>query len=416
MTQLEMVLIDGDMASGTWAADVPNPVVGTTAGTTADLYYVIVAEDNDDDMGDCDHLTQAPTTGSYSMTVTNPGGSGGAGICESCSSDIQCGGANDLCVRVGTANESFCLTDCTGAGDCPTDYDCSTDPVASVDGTARRQCVPKSEDCSNPGGIVCTDDGFEDNDTRAQAEANPVLDPGTQNLTACPAVSGDDEDWFKIDVSSDAEVTVSVDGTTASDLDLSLLDAGGSPLEWSMSSSSSESITACLTPGIYYARVFVVSSPVENDYTLTYSQTSMSCGPTCTDDAAEDDDTPMQARPLSFTEVSVGSDGPYISETNAICSGDADYFRVFMENGDTLTIDLLFTHADGDLDLYVYDEDDTHVTSGQGLSVTDDEQVIFTLDDATCTLSSLCPHFIAVKGYNGAENLYDIMIGLEVAN
>jgi hypothetical protein len=72
-TQLPMHLASGDMTSGTWTADLPNPAA---AGAAAPLYYVIVAEDGDDPTGPCDHTTQAPAAGAYTMTVTNPGPAG----------------------------------------------------------------------------------------------------------------------------------------------------------------------------------------------------------------------------------------------------------------------------------------------------------------------------------------------------
>ncbi len=104
MQQVTMLLISGNLRSGTWAADVPNPVATMPTGAMATLYYVIVAADDDDPSGSCDHETQAPATGSYQMRVTNPGGQGNLPVCESCSADVQCGDADDNCVRVGTTN------------------------------------------------------------------------------------------------------------------------------------------------------------------------------------------------------------------------------------------------------------------------------------------------------------------------
>lgn len=417
MTQVSMVLLSGDMRNGTWAADVPNPVAGSSAGTMADLHYVIAAQDNDDAEGDCDHLTQAPQNGAYTMTVTNPGGSGGAGICQSCSADVQCGGAADLCVRVGTGNEPRCLEACSGPSDCPTNYTCSASPVTSVNGASARQCVPNSNDCSNPGGTVCTDDSFEDNDSIAQANANPILPTGTHNLTSCPVVGSsfeDDEDFFRIQVTADSNVTLNLMGSTASDLDLRLYGTNGTTvLASSLSLSSTEQVMQCLTPGIYYVRVNAVG-PVENDYTLSYARTAMSCAAVCVDDDNEDDDDPAGSRKLTFSQISLGVNGPYLSETQAICSNDDDYYEVSMVDGDTLNVDLLFTDADGDLDLYLENVDGTRVASS--LTTTDDEQITFTLAKPACTISAQCKHYVVVHGYNGAENLYDISIGLEIGN
>lgn len=415
MTQLSMVRITGDMRAGTWAADVPNPVATSAAGAEAPLYYLIVAQDNDDAAGDCDHLAQAPSAGVFEMTVTNPGGSGGAGVCESCSADVQCGGAGDLCVRVGAANEPFCLRACAGPGDCPADYTCAATAVESVDGTSARQCVPNSNDCSDPGGATCADDGFEDNDT--VAEVGPTLDPGSYDLTSCPLVGAsfdDDEDFFRIDVAAEADVTVTLAGGGASDLDLRLYGGdGASVLASSLSYDSNESLTSCLTPGTYYVRVSAID-PAANDYTLTYSSAVAACSPVCTDDEHEDDDDPAGARALPFSAIATNVDGPYVAETQAICPGDDDYFEVGLVDGDTLTVTLLFTDADGDLDLAVENAAGTRVASS--LSTTDDEEIVFRLSDASCTIAADCPHYVVVSGYSGAENLYDISIGLELGN
>ena len=75
-------------ADDTWIAEIPNPVATLAQGATADLHYVIVADDDDDPDGNCDHLTQEPATGAFSMTVTNPGGAGGAELCEPCTADV----------------------------------------------------------------------------------------------------------------------------------------------------------------------------------------------------------------------------------------------------------------------------------------------------------------------------------------
>jgi hypothetical protein len=79
MQQVTMALVSGDNRSGRWRAEVPNPVATAVAGTSQSLYYVIVASDNDDVDGDCDHVSQ---TTAFKISVTNPGGQGELGLCE----------------------------------------------------------------------------------------------------------------------------------------------------------------------------------------------------------------------------------------------------------------------------------------------------------------------------------------------
>lgn len=419
MTQLSMVLIDGNMQDGLWAADVPNPVATMPQGSTADVHYVIVAADNDDVDGDCDHITQSPDPGAYTMTVTNPGGEGGAGVCEPCTTDVQCGGTDDLCVRVGTENESFCLETCTSSADCPTDYSCSTTDLTSVDGNTGKQCVPNSNSCDDPGGVVCTDDLWEENDSRAEAGVNPYLIPGTlDSLVSCPAAgSGDDEDWFEILISEDSNITLTVEGGSASDLDLGLYDSEGAYITSSNSLTSSEMISRCLEPGSYFVRVHAWS-PAENPYTLTYERTAGDCGGTasCVDDEHEDDDDHLQARVADIYP------DPFVSTTNAICEDDDDWFQIDLFNGETVYVDLTFeqTNSKEDLDLHFYDDTPTDLTpcsesdplscsADQGQSATSNEHYEYTETDTDCLP---CTYYVVVRGWAGSENLYDLRIGL----
>lgn len=407
MTQVTMAMVSGNQQSGTWRASVPNPVAGMPAGTSAQLYYAIVANDNDDVEGNCDHVTQAPATGTYQMTVTNPGGAGGAGVCEPCTADVQCGDADDLCVRVGPMLDSFCLRSCSSDTECPTDYHCSASPVTSIDGASGRQCVPNSENCADPGGgTTCTDDAYEDNDSRAQATSNPIILPGTfSSLVSCPSdVAGDDEDWFRIIIPDDLQLTLTVAGTSASDLDLALYDSTGSFITSSASLSSNESIVRCVAPGTYFVRVYAFS-PVQNPYTLTYAEDDTLCGtppPMCEDDPAEDDDNEGQA---VYTEI---FPDPFVDTTRAICAGDEDWFEIEAYTGEIVQVDLTFTDADGDLDLKFLAGGVDQCTTTECRSSTDNESFQYTVP-ASC---SPCTYYVVVHGFSGAENLYDISIGL----
>ena len=155
---VEMELGSGDLESGVWTANLPNPVADAGKGATAELFYIISATDDDDKQGDCDHLTDSPEEGTYKITVGNPGGNGGAELCEECSADVQCGGGQDNCVVVGGESESFCLTQCDGNGDCEDGFSC--EEVESVDGAVAKQCVPDNGSCEDmvPG---CEDDNLE---------------------------------------------------------------------------------------------------------------------------------------------------------------------------------------------------------------------------------------------------------------
>lgn len=410
MTQVTMLLLSGDMRSGTWAADVPNPVATQPAGTMRTLYYVIVANDDDDAVGACDHETRSPATTAHQMVVTNPGGSGNLGLCETCSADVQCGDADDNCVHVGSAD--YCLRSCTGPADCGAGYTCSAAAVTSVDGASARQCVPSSGSCTMT--TTCTDDFFEDNDSRTQAASLPDLDPDTYDFTSCPLPDGsnDDEDWFPIILTADATVTFTLAGQPVSDLDLALYDATGTRLVSATGPSSMETVSQCLTPGTYYVRVYAWGAGMENDYRLTYARAAGACPMVCTDDGREPDDDAVGARAITYPV--------FTSTGNQICAGDDDWYRVLLLNAEQLIVDLTFTQASAtqDLDIHLYDSAGVDLTPcsvaapstcnlTNGQSADSNEHFTFTAP-AACT--SLCTYYVVVRGWDTSQNSYDIRI------
>jgi hypothetical protein len=410
MTQVSMILITGNMQSGEWAADVPNPA---GAGETVTLYYVIVASDDDDTMGNCDHRTESQV---YSITVHNPGGAGNTGLCESCSNDNQCGNDGDLCVTVAAGQQSYCLQACDGPGQCPTGYTCSAAPVTSVDGASGRQCIPNTGSCTMS--EVCIDDTYEDNDSRAQATTNPSLPPEFYELTSCPTSGGfdDDEDWFKIDISQSSRVDITLYGEDTSDLDVGLYDNTGARISSSTSLESDEQITKCVPTGTYFIRAYAWSA-APNDYLLEWTRANETCDTSCIDDSDEDDDTASQARDATFT--------PYDSFDNRICTNDDDRYRVHLFTGDRLVVDLSFIQSsfDEDLDLHLLDEFDFDLTpcseaepelctSAQGQSADSNEHYEY-LVPSTDGCSGGCDYFVIVRGWDGSTNDYDISIDVQ---
>jgi len=74
-------------------------------------------------------------------------------VCSSCSSDSECGGADDICSPF--TGGSFCTESCASEGDCPIGFTCY-----EITNNAK-QCVPYSYNCSGcivdgcPAGQVC---------------------------------------------------------------------------------------------------------------------------------------------------------------------------------------------------------------------------------------------------------------------
>jgi hypothetical protein len=410
MTQLSATLVSpGTDMDGTWHAFVPNPVATAAAGTSTTLYYVIAADDHDD-TNNCDHVSQSQV---FHMTVT-AGGTSSAGLCQSCTADTQCGGGGNLCVPMGSMSQAYCLQSCDLG--CPTNYTCSASPETSIGGASAVQCVPMSGTCEAVSG-TCMDDSWEVDDSKSDADANPVLAPDTYSLVSCPSTTSAylaNDDWYRIALTADQRVDLQLSGDATTDLDLHLYQSDGTSLvSSSLSNTSNEEINTCLATGTYYIKVNGYGH-ARNTYSLRLSEQAESCNTTCVDDLYEDDDTFSQAR---YTTTPT-----YTSSGDVICPNDDDWYRVTLQSGQTMTIDLTFTQTTEaqDLDLHLYtgnldlwpcspsDPSTCSVDHGQG-SVSN-EHATFTAP-SNCSTSG-CKYYVVVRGWNGASNNYSISIGV----
>jgi len=409
MTQLNMKLASGDYIDGRWKAIIPNPVARATPGSQVTLHYLVVAEDNDG-VGACNHVA----TGRFQMVVSSPGGDGGLGPCVACNSDNQCGEADDHCLRVGVEGAAFCMAGCAGDGECPSGYVCSAAELESVEGARGRQCVPESETCLETA-EVCRNDSFESNDS--QERAQPLAAGTTGDLALCPVGDfGGEDDWYRIELEAESTVEVAVDGAADPDIDLDLVDEAGQLVSLTWEQGSSDRMSACLPAGTYFVRAFSFFSG-ENRYALSWSASAGACEEeddwwaTCWDDDSEDDDGAGTARYVDLDEPVHESDG------NQICSEDDDWYETYLYEGEVLYATLAFelVGPGQDLDFHVLDTDGTDLTpcsvdepwgcSSNGQSSGAGEAIEFTAD-AEGT------YYLVVRGWDGAENAYDLCASL----
>ena len=408
-TQLSATKISGTNTSGSWAPSMPNPVANMPDGTTKTIYYVFVADDDDDTMGNCDHTTVSPV---YSMTVT-AGGSGSAGVCSTCSADSQCGSGNQ-CVYMGSMGDSYCLQGC-GSG-CPNGYTCSASKIYSVDGNMAYQCVPESGSCVAPTG-ACEDDEYEENDTRSAASANPPYAADLYFASSCPSTTnsyGQDDDWYKVVLSASARVNLEISGDGSSDLDLHLYRSDGTVISKSTSYDSDEAINTCLGAATYYVKVNGYGH-AKSDYLWWLDQTAEVCNTSCVDDSAEDDDTFSQARVTSYPS--------YSTTSQKICTNDDDWYKVRLYEGEVLTMDLTFTQATSanDIDLHLYKDwtdlwpcspdNVSSCSAAHGQSADANEHAVYTVPTGTC--GSGCDYYVVVRGWDGATNTYGLSFSVQ---
>jgi hypothetical protein len=396
MIQLTMKPVSGDTKQGAWKASIPNPVSNQPPGTKANVYYLMVAQDNDDSSGNCDHLTQVPEQGTYSITITTP-----SGMPTGCAHDLcQTGGALlqscSSCVETVCKADNFCCANywdeqCVTSASTACALDCKIDP-------------PKP---------VCQDDSQEENDSIASVKGKPSLPLGTLNsLKLCPGIDGVgyDTDYYPIQVSSDAEYTLAIGSNPNPDLDLALLRENGQLIsQSSLTANSNESLTQCLTPGLYFARVQATGTG-EASYWLSVASQPKTCMAACSDDDFEPDNNSTQAR---FADLDMA---PFISQTNSICPQNDDWYKVYLFSGETIRVTLTFSQANSkeDLDVQFY-KDSTSLTNCTELDVSGCSETngqSSTSDEVfTYQAQQSGTYYVVVHGWEGSSNLYDICIG-----
>jgi len=188
------------------------------------------------------------------------------------------------------------------------------------------------------------DDGFDDNDSCATAA---VLGSG---MSAGLFVSDTDVDYYLITVPANDILTVDVAYSTASaDVDLHLFDdlACAHQVDILVPSDGTGQVTHTNASGAvvtYVLKAEVVVGQGCNNYSLNVLLSPDPCL-TGADDGFEDNDSCGSAAFLpGGTTV-----GLFANEL------DADYYLISVAANDLLTVDVSYSTANGDVDLYLYD-------------------------------------------------------------
>jgi RHS repeat-associated protein len=208
-----------------------------------------------------------------------------------------------------------------------------------------------------------TDDAYEENDTQETA-----YDLTNFSDTPLTDIAGNgiwtDDDWYRFEMPADSEVAI-IDlqfEHASGDLDLELYNANGDFLSSATSITDNESLQVSLDSGSYFVRVlgFDTSSTV---YDLQWDAVPE-------DDGYEENDTLETAYDLTSLENIWLTD----YENGPVVQIDEDWYRVELLPGETvLEVELAFSHADGDLDLVLYDEAGDFIANA--ISETDDERL-----------------------------------------
>jgi hypothetical protein len=188
--------------------------------------------------------------------------------------------------------------------------------------------------------VACVEDGNEDNDS--STATTPIATNSATTLSLC---SGDD-DWFSftlapatgVELTLDHDATDGTAGFAVYDSTLALL---GTATTFNGTTSLSVSSTA---GGAYYVETYLVSDDAVNlgiDATLTSASFQIGV---CPVDAYEPNESlaTAVALPLGLT-----------TDLGACGVGGVDWYSIALDAGDVLDVDLYFTDADADVDLFV---------------------------------------------------------------
>ena len=213
--------------------------------------------------------------------------------------------------------------------------------------------------------IVGGDDLYEPNNYMSSA-----YDLSSNENTWLSTIDGygvqADDDWYMINVTSGYErVIVDLQFTHADgNIDVELFDVYGNSVVWSVSSTDNEYIDYVVSaPGTYYIKVYQNNDG--NTYDLWWDDITAGGA----DDNYEENDTLATAYDLSSDEYT------WLSTINGSgIQADDDFYKIHVTLGyEHVIVDLQFTHADGDIDMALYDASGTWLVGSD--SSTDNENI-----------------------------------------
>ena len=239
-------------------------------------------------------------------------------------------------------------------------------------------------------------DFFEPNNTFAAAHNFGTLRDATHSGLNIHAANNDD--YYRFTAGASGTLSLSLAFTHAlGDVDVSLLSAAGTVLASSTSTTNSELITWSLTRGTTYGvRVYGFQGATNPSYTMTLN------GPDVPADAYEPNNDFGTAAALGAVTSFTAND------LTIHASGNADFYEFTSPGAGPGSVDLLFQHIDGDVDVALYTSTGTQIASSVG--TTNSEHIDF-------TASAGASYVLQVYGYSGALNWkYDLSINAPADN
>lgn len=210
-------------------------------------------------------------------------------------------------------------------------------------------------------GAPCMSDSYEPNDSIATARG--IMTGIHSTLWVCNS----DSDYFSFMANAGDALNFDLNYLpNEGDIAASLMSASGNVLASSLSHATGGSLTYTVnSSGIYYLQVYLLSDTGTvngNAYSLDARIGSTSA--TCSLDRFEPNDARSAAAPVS--------NRAYINLFS--CSTDDDYYIINVSSGDRITIRLDFSHAEGDIDLWLYEPGGFSAVASS-VTITDPEEI-----------------------------------------
>lgn len=232
--------------------------------------------------------------------------------------------------------------------------------------------VPYTLEVDIQDGPPCLDDSLEPNNDGTQATVIPIADArlGTDNVVTGLRLCDADSDWFEIDLQEGDVIRWDVTFNNAQgNIDAFIIAPDQTTvLASGIGDTGTESLSYTVgtgEAGTYYLKV-EGKNPVRNDYwLLTYVNGVGPADPACPD--------PYENNDIAGDSKFVGEGGYGL----LICSQDDDWFETDIRAGETITIDLSFTHSLGNIDIILYDDRNTTSSVAESRTATNNESVTY---------------------------------------
>ena len=350
----QTILMSGESTGATtlWTALIPPPIPPADPANATIFYRFLVNDDDDPDGARCDHSVES-TRYQVNYTWSTSAAQPGAGLCDFCVHDLQCGNIEDQCLLA--VEGGVCGKACGHDRPCPMGFQCQQLP--NVEGVMVAQCVSE-----NACGQACRPDLYEpaipnDLNNDLPAQATPLMSGSYTQLSICAG----DVDHYQVNVGEGQSVTARIEfSAQRGDLDLEVMNERGVfPIQRSVSSRQDfEEVTVRCVTQATSALIHVYGfEGAQNDYDLELRVEDLPCdGTACPPDRYEGVNGNNTAFDATVAQLNMSYDGQ-------ICPRDIDMYAVILARDAVVRATLEFDPTQGDLALDVLDENQSVLES-----------------------------------------------------